>query len=80
MSAFCLLYLNPYAVRPTASLIRIVLNYELMNRSMNPARSFGPALVNSRWENHQIYWFGPITGACIAAISYKLLTLKDIKI
>lgn len=52
----------------------------LTGGSMNPARSFGPALVNSRWENHQIYWFGPITGACIAAISYKLLTLKDIKI
>ncbi|XP_058798980.1 aquaporin AQPAe.a-like isoform X2 [Phymastichus coffea] len=39
--------------------------------SMNPARSFGPALWNSNWDNHWVYWFGPIGGALLASLAYK---------
>jgi MIP family channel proteins len=39
--------------------------------SMNPARSFGPAAVMNSWENHWVYWFGPLTGSIVAAIIYK---------
>nr|AIK66517.1 putative aquaporin [Vitis vinifera]AQY15180.1 aquaporin TIP1;1 [Vitis quinquangularis] len=38
--------------------------------SMNPAVSFGPAVVSWSWANHWVYWAGPLIGAAIAAIIY----------
>jgi aquaporin TIP len=43
--------------------------------SMNPARSFGPALVSGHWEWHWMYWLAPILGACAAAILYHSFLL-----
>jgi glycerol uptake facilitator-like aquaporin len=44
--------------------------------SMNPARSFGPALFYHVWDNHYIYWIGPLSGSVIASLLYKLLHFK----
>ena len=41
--------------------------------SMNPARSFGPALIAGVWVNQWIYWIAPIIGASIGAVVYQLL-------
>eukprot|EP01102_Stenamoeba_stenopodia_P013997 TRINITY_DN460_c0_g1_i1.p1 TRINITY_DN460_c0_g1~~TRINITY_DN460_c0_g1_i1.p1 ORF type:complete len:268 (-),score=52.73 TRINITY_DN460_c0_g1_i1:71-874(-) len=45
--------------------------------SMNPARSFGPAVAsNTCWKHHWIYWIGPIVGAVFAAVVYSILFLR----
>jgi aquaporin NIP len=41
--------------------------------SMNPARSFGPALVAGEWEDFWIYVVGPLLGALAAAFAYQLV-------
>ncbi|CAG5133918.1 unnamed protein product, partial [Candidula unifasciata] len=41
--------------------------------SMNPSRSLGSAVVSNAWDNHWIYWVGPIAGGVVSAAIYKLI-------
>jgi MIP family channel proteins len=41
--------------------------------SMNPARSFGPALVAGEWRGFWVYVVGPIAGAALGAFAYELV-------
>ncbi|XP_059660692.1 aquaporin TIP1-2-like [Cornus florida] len=41
--------------------------------SMNPAVSFGPAVVSWSWDDHWVYWLGPFIGSAIAAIIYEVI-------
>lgn len=42
--------------------------------SLNPARSFGPAVAVHTFHTTQwIYWVGPISGALFAVLLYKLI-------
>jgi aquaporin NIP len=43
--------------------------------SMNPARSFGPALIAGVWSHQWIYWLSPIVGAGLGALAYELIRL-----
>lgn len=46
--------------------------------SLNPARSFGPALVLGDFPSeHWLYWAGPAVGAILAAGLYKFLKILD---
>lgn len=48
--------------------------------SMNPARSFGPAVIMNKWENHWVYWIGPVVGAVLAGCLYEYVFCPDVEI
>jgi MIP family channel proteins len=41
--------------------------------SMNPARSFGPALASGDWTDFWIYLSAPVVGAALGAFAYQLV-------
>ena len=44
--------------------------------SMNPARSFGPAVASGIFEGQAVYWIGPLLGAVAAALLYDTLFIR----
>jgi MIP family channel proteins len=55
-----------------AVLVDHFVGLPLTGASMNPARSFGPALVADFWDDHWVYWLGPLIGGGLAALVYYL--------
>jgi MIP family channel proteins len=45
----------------------------LTGASMNPARSFGPALASGQWQDFWIYLAGPVVGAVLGGFAYQLV-------
>jgi aquaporin NIP len=41
--------------------------------SMNPARSFGPALASGTWDHFWIYVAGPVIGTTLGALAYQFV-------
>ncbi len=70
-----LTHLAPVAVGVTY-LVGQLVAIPLTGGSMNPARSFGPAVAANVWSDHWIYWLGPLIGAGIAAIVYEFVFLQ----
>lgn len=57
----------------------ILVGGALTGASMNPARSFGPAIASMHFANHLVYWIGPIIGAAVAGLLYKGVFLEKAK-
>lgn len=43
----------------------------LTGASMNPARTFGPAICGNHWDMFPAYIIGPVAGAAVAAIVWR---------
>lgn len=48
----------------------------LTGASFNPARTFGPALFTGTLDQFWIYLLGPLTGAAMAVLFYRLMNKK----
>jgi MIP family channel proteins len=44
--------------------------------AMNPARTFGPAVIGHVWTHHYVYWIGPLLGGAIAGVVYGRFLIK----
>jgi MIP family channel proteins len=54
----------------------VITTAPLTGASLNPARSFGPALASGMWEGQFIFWLGPMLGAIAAAALYEWLFIR----
>lgn len=54
----------------------ILLGGAFSGAAMNPAVTFGPAVVSWTWENNWIYWVGPLIGGGIAGVIYEVVFIS----
>ncbi len=47
--------------------------------SVNPARSFGPALVGGRWGDFWVFVVGPLLGGVLGALLHALVFPRDVE-
>src|SRR3954454_6233974 len=52
-------------------LLDILVGGGVSGASINPARSFGPALASGTWADFWIWVVGPVVGTCIGAFAYQ---------
>jgi len=70
----------PKSIFPLAIGLTIALDImgggPLTGASMNPSRTFGPALASGMWSNHLVYWIGPLLGGAAAALLHHYVLIE----
>jgi aquaporin TIP len=54
----------------------ILMAGALTGGAVNPARAFGPAFLAGYWQDHWVYWVGPLIGGGLAALLYDRFFLE----
>ena len=54
-----------------------ILAGPLTGGSMNPARSFGPALATFTFEDQWVFWLGPLLGALLGMTAYTRIVRSN---
>jgi aquaporin TIP len=57
----------------------ILMGGPLTGAAMNPARAFGPQLVQADWTKAWIWYAGPFAGAVVAALAYEWFYLRPMR-
>ncbi|MBZ3879063.1 Aquaporin-6, partial [Sciurus carolinensis] len=70
---------SPAAMIGTSVALGHLIGVYFTGCSMNPARSFGPAVIIGKFTVHWIFWVGPLTGAVLASLIYNFILFPDAK-
>uniref|UniRef100_A0A2K6N117 Aquaporin-1 n=1 Tax=Rhinopithecus bieti TaxID=61621 RepID=A0A2K6N117_RHIBE len=62
----------PLAIGPPVALGHL-LAIDYTGCGINPARSFGSAVITHNFSNHWIFWVGPFIGAALAVLIYDFI-------
>uniref|UniRef100_A0A3Q2WW46 Aquaporin 8a, tandem duplicate 1 n=1 Tax=Haplochromis burtoni TaxID=8153 RepID=A0A3Q2WW46_HAPBU len=60
----------PFCIGLTVA-ANILAGGTLSGACMNPARAFGPAMAANHWDNHWVFWVGPVAGALLLIGDHK---------
>ncbi|KAB0802600.1 hypothetical protein PPYR_01854 [Photinus pyralis] len=77
-TVFGVVDVNKHEIKPIAAFaigVSVTIGHlatvDYTGASMNPARTFGASVINNHWDDHWVYWVGPIIGGIIAGLLYK---------
>lgn len=70
-----LTYFGPLAVGTVIGIVIFMVG-PLTGGSLNPARSFGPAVARNFWVDHWVYWVGPFGAGLVFFIFFEIFELN----
>ncbi|CAM9677662.1 unnamed protein product [Pylaiella littoralis] len=61
----------------TAVLLAHLVMIPIDGCSINPARSFATAVTNNEWDDHWVFWLGPLLGGVLATVVWEAVLRPD---